>query len=319
MMMRGKFWGSRAGMLATLGLVTACSTPALVELRNVEPVADPYYTALSMRYLEFAEEEAAQYDWGDSRYFAEKGLRAAYGHDLQPEEPEKWRLPPASREEIEAVRPRLMKALEHQAAKKDYPAMAAEAMFHYDCWVEQQEEAWQTDDIAYCRDTFYAALEGLERVLRQKVGSDFGDAVPVAPESPVSPVSPVVTQPSAEPAPAEEESMVLATSYIVFFDSGQIGLDKDGKKVIGEVLDEVRKFADYTISINGHTDSVGKAAANVVVSRKRANIVKDALVKGGVESRRINVAAFGESVPRVSTPDEVSEKANRRVEIFINQ
>ncbi|MFZ4125280.1 MAG: hypothetical protein ACOYJ2_04325, partial [Rickettsiales bacterium] len=71
--------------------LTACDTTAsLKDLRNVAPNKDLYYATLASHYQDYAEAELKAYDWWSSKYFADKGLLAAYGKEVQPEHPEYW-------------------------------------------------------------------------------------------------------------------------------------------------------------------------------------------------------------------------------------
>lgn len=67
--------------------------------------------------------------------------------------------------------------------------------------------------------------------------------------------------------------------------------------------------------VSGYTDTVGEASANRRLSCRRAQAVRDLLVRQGVPPSYIALFAFGEERPRLSTEDEVAEARNRRVEI----
>ena len=87
----------------------------------------------------------------------------------------------------------------------------------------------------------------------------------------------------------------------------------DEKKSIAEVLKE---NPDIKIKIEGHTDSDGDAAANLELSKLRADAVKKQLSTGfGIETARMQTAGAGENIP-ISPNDTPANKAtNRRVEI----
>ncbi len=72
-----------------------------------------------------------------------------------------------------------------------------------------------------------------------------------------------------------------------------------------------------SVSLVGHTDTVGSAAYNLTLSRKRANNVKSELVKLGVPSGSISTDGRGETDLFVPTADNVKEQLNRRVEVGI--
>jgi len=71
------------------------------------------------------------------------------------------------------------------------------------------------------------------------------------------------------------------------------------------------------IVVIGHTDRVGTVEYNDDLSRRRAEMVRAALARAGIDSAQIEVAGRGEREPVVATADEVAEPRNRRVEITV--
>jgi outer membrane protein OmpA-like peptidoglycan-associated protein len=78
------------------------------------------------------------------------------------------------------------------------------------------------------------------------------------------------------------------------------------------VADVLLRYPETTIVVEGHTDSRGSEAYNQVLSEKRAQAVRTALVEMGVAGERIEAVGYGESQP-ISSDDAV----NRRVSIAI--
>jgi outer membrane protein OmpA-like peptidoglycan-associated protein len=111
--------------------------------------------------MDFATQEEKEYDWFNSWHFADKGLMLAYGKDAGPEELSDWSIPDEMLPELEKARMLLMSVLTPNQMRSS-PSRAAEAQFYFDCWVEQAEEQWQQDDIAFCRDNLMRTLEGLD-------------------------------------------------------------------------------------------------------------------------------------------------------------
>lgn len=152
-------WISRLSLLAVATcLSSGCMMYRLEELRRTAPAGNAFQNELSQLYMQFAIQEEKNYDWQDSWYFADKGLMLAYGKDVEPELLEDWNLPEEALAEMEKARIRVVEVLT-PAFKASQPSVAASIQFHFDCWVEQQDERWQPEQIAECREGLMKALE----------------------------------------------------------------------------------------------------------------------------------------------------------------
>jgi len=94
-------------------------------------------------------------------------------------------------------------------------------------------------------------------------------------------------------------------------------LTPDSRQLLGRIVDEIARRPAPEIVVIGHTDRVGAVPYNDTLSLRRAERVRDELVKVGIAAERIRVAGRGEREPLVATPDEVAEPRNRRVEITV--
>lgn len=149
------------GVLAAAGLLAGCAS-SIDQMRDVQGTGSPFTNALTEEYRQITVFEADEmYDWPDAGYFARKGLAAAGGEVVQPEDLANWDLPEDRVGELADARARLVAALDG-GARDSNPEAAARAQGRFDCWVEQQEENHQQDDIAECRDAFWKALEEIE-------------------------------------------------------------------------------------------------------------------------------------------------------------
>ncbi len=144
-------------------LVSGCLRVSLEVLRDVKPKGNKFQTALMKEYLAFSEKEAAQYDWVDSEHFARKGLMLARGKDVEPEMVESWDIPETLAPTLADARKKLMEIITNEV-KRAQPETAAKAIFYFDCWMEEQEENWQTEHIDACRNNFYGTLDVLSVV-----------------------------------------------------------------------------------------------------------------------------------------------------------
>ncbi len=101
--------------------------------------------------------------------------------------------------------------------------------------------------------------------------------------------------------------------YFVFFDFDRSVITPAGQQVIDSVIRDHQ--AGGSISVVGHTDRAGSAAYNLRLSQRRAEAVRQALIRGGVSASVIQTSWQGEENPLVPTPDGVREPSNRRAEI----
>ena len=69
--------------------------------------------------------------------------------------------------------------------------------------------------------------------------------------------------------------------------------------------------------IAGHTDSSGSATHNLGLSDRRANTVKDYLIRQGVEADRLSAKGYGEAEPIADNATKEGQDRNRRVELRI--
>ena len=115
----------------------------------------------------------------------------------------------------------------------------------------------------------------------------------------------------------ETESGVVVTLGDVLFASGQAQLVEGGRSSLEEVVDLLQTEPDKKIRVEGHTDSLGDAQANLLLSEQRAEAVLEALVSMGVDSERISALGMGEDFPIASNDDEDGRARNRRVDVIL--
>ncbi len=111
--------------------------------------------------------------------------------------------------------------------------------------------------------------------------------------------------------------MVAPPSFMVFFDWDRSNLSAQALNTIKQVAAAFKLKGNARITATGHTDTSGPEACNMALSLRRANAVKDALVREGVSATAITVVGRGEAGLLVQTADGVREPQNRRVEIVI--
>ena len=110
---------------------------------------------------------------------------------------------------------------------------------------------------------------------------------------PVSPTS-SVAPPAAPPPPPP---MVAPPSFMVFFDWDRSNLSAQALNTIKQAAGAYKTKGNARITATGHTDTSGPEAYNMALSLRRANTVKDALVREGVPATAIAVVGRGEAGP----------------------
>jgi OOP family OmpA-OmpF porin len=88
-------------------------------------------------------------------------------------------------------------------------------------------------------------------------------------------------------------------------------LDK-ASKAIGGLQ---QQYPSLKVDVSGHTDWIGTDAYNQALSERRANSVKQYLLRKGVDSKRINTYAYGETKPVASNESDEGRAQNRRAEV----
>lgn len=278
------------GMIALSGCTVFDTYSEVDALNEAKAVGSPFTQALAAEYKVFANRELKDmFDYPDALHFARKGLAAASGESVMPEPVNDWNLSETHIKELGAARGRLVVAFD-LGGREIAPATAAKAQVNYDCWIEQQEENWQTHDILTCKKGFEDSMNELEGLVHQ---------------------GPRPVASGDEPAPmVPEEAM-----YLVFFNWDAYDISASAQSVLDAVAKEVAKNPPTQVNIQGHADTSGASEYNQRLAFKRASAVRDVLVKLGVSEGMINVESRGEDELLVPTPDNVREPANRRANI----
>jgi outer membrane protein OmpA-like peptidoglycan-associated protein len=99
------------------------------------------------------------------------------------------------------------------------------------------------------------------------------------------------------------------------FDTGKDVIKSESTSVVDEVVTLLKQNPSLTLSIEGHTDNTGVAAANLKLSELRAKAVLNALVAKGIEAKRLSAKGFGQTKPLQDNTTEEGRAKNRRVEL----
>ena len=116
---------------------------------------------------------------------------------------------------------------------------------------------------------------------------------------------------------ADDELNVVVKNDVLF-DFNSAALRSSSRESLREMANVFKKYNNTTISVEGHTDSIGSASYNKTLSRRRANSVESYLEDLGVRSSRLETVGYGESEPRASNSTASGRQLNRRVEIHVH-
>lgn len=110
---------------------------------------------------------------------------------------------------------------------------------------------------------------------------------------------------------------LVVTLGDVLFSSGRSRLNGGATSSLDKLAAFLGKYPERTVAIEGHTDSIGGAEANLGLSQHRADAVKSYLVSRGIDSARLTAAGKGEVEPVAGNATAADRRQNRRVEVII--
>ena len=117
-------------------------------------------------------------------------------------------------------------------------------------------------------------------------------------------------------AESESRGQVMTLGDAVFA-PGQSQLQPEALAGLDTVVAFVNKDPSRRVRIEGHTDNRGSDNLNQVLSQRRAEAVRDALVQRGVDAARITAVGLGKSVPAATNDSPEGRAKNRRVEVIL--
>lgn len=101
------------------------------------------------------------------------------------------------------------------------------------------------------------------------------------------------------------------------FESGKAAIKPESYSLLTDLIEIMKLKGNMKIEIAGHTDSDGDADANQLLSKQRADAVKNHLISKGVSAERIKTIGYGESRPIADNAGPQGKAMNRRTEIRI--
>lgn len=283
--------------LFSLFALISCEKPAIEKLSLQEPVLrsrGKYESYLALEYLEFARKLVAVGDNKTSEHFSKKALSINAGGAVIPENPITWHADEAQMEEMVMMQKRLEQVLIDQQLKAQLPIQLAHLTYLYDCWISRESKAvFRADELAQCRVRFSKLLDEIEQ---------YSDDRTKDKQAKVEIIEPKFER------------------YEILFDFNNEKLNDKGSKDLLAVLKRISALSgDYRILLIGTADRVGNELYNQQLAFKRAEIVRNYLIKNGVGSDMIETRSVGEDFPDLLTTDGMQKQNNRTVSIYVMQ
>jgi chemotaxis protein MotB len=121
-----------------------------------------------------------------------------------------------------------------------------------------------------------------------------------------------------------DQTTVLRVPNDVLFQSGHASLTSEGKKLLDDISSVMKKYSDYDIRVEGHTDSIpikpeyrNIFPSNWELSTARATQVVHYLVsENGIDPRRLSAVGQGKYRPVATNATAEGRSQNRRVEFY---
>lgn len=172
------------------------------------------------------------------------------------------------------------------------------------------------------------AMEELAPVSRYEVAIAPGEeevvtlppiAIPVV--EPAVPGLPPITAPPAVLAEVPRRGRTIRKFRIpeLMFDFNRWTLRSESVRAIVVIAEEMLRYeGEFFVRIEGHTDSIGSAAYNEMLSLQRATAVAAEMIeKYSIPPERVFIEGYGESMPIASNETPEGRRANRRVDILL--
>jgi len=116
---------------------------------------------------------------------------------------------------------------------------------------------------------------------------------------------------------ASDNALLVSMTSSTGFDNLSTVLKPGYITTLGKIARVLNQYGKTTVTVIGHTDSLGTHADNQILSEKRAQAVMDYFAGQNVNPLRLEAYGKGETEPRADNTSEAGRQLNRRVELWI--
>ena len=251
-----------------------------------------YESYLALEYLDFSRRLVLVKDLKASEHFAKKGLNIINGVGYVPENPLEWKADKSRIEELILVQKELEILLNNQTLIYQMPIQMAHLSYLYDCWASKEsKEIFIADELSHCRVSFGKLIDEIEVYLEEMSKNKAPDVQIVEPEF---------------------------SRFEIIFDAENYLLNDKANKAMIEVVDYLNNFrGKFKILITANPDNAIKALYNQALVKNRVEIVKNYLIKNGIDENSIEERIESEDFPDIIANDDIKNQINRSVGIYV--
>ena len=116
---------------------------------------------------------------------------------------------------------------------------------------------------------------------------------------------------------ASDNALLVSMTASTGFESGSAVLKSGYTPTLNKIAQVLNQYGKTTVTVIGHTDSVGSHEYNQGLSERRAQSVLDYFAAQNVNPLRLEAYGRGETEPRADNSTEAGRQLNRRVELWI--
>ncbi|MEP0862133.1 MAG: OmpA family protein [Ignavibacterium sp.] len=120
-----------------------------------------------------------------------------------------------------------------------------------------------------------------------------------------------------DPLNAEDDVVKVGVPIVlegIYFETGKADITAESEFTLRKALTTLQSYPEIVVEISGHTDITGLYKKNIELSQKRANAVRDWLIRNGIDPARIIAKGYGPDRPIASNDTPEGRQKNRRIE-----
>jgi len=151
-------------------------------------------------------------------------------------------------------------------------------------------------------------------------------ATTTAPSRPPAPPEPVAEPTIVPPEPVRDDAISAASLDDLnknsplkpaFFDLDSSDLTASAQRALDENAALLKRYASWSITVEGHCDERGTAEYNLALGERRAIAARAYLVSLGIPADRLRTVSYGKEFPFDPGHDESAFSKNRRAHFVI--